>query len=98
VKSISPIPAKKISEYVHGILVIENFNIVKPFVLPLYANGSPTLLFQTVKGEIKGSSNHLTLFGQTVFPDTLTIKENFTFKEIIPDMIRDYQNCTDNKK
>ena len=25
------------------------------------------------------------------------IKENFTFKEIIPDMIRDYQNCTDNK-
>ena len=77
-KSISPIPAKKISEYVHGILVIENFYIVKPFVLPLYANGSPTLLFQTVKGEIKESSNHFTLFGQTVFPDTLTIKENFT--------------------
>ena len=25
------------------------------------------------------------------------IKENFTFKEIIPDMIRDYQNSTDNR-
>lgn len=60
------------------ILVIENFQVTNPFVLPLYANGSPTLLFQTAKGQIKGNSNNLTLFGQTVFPETLTIEDNFT--------------------
>lgn len=73
-----PIPNEKISEYVQNILVIENFQVTNPFVLPLYANGSPTLLFQTAKGEIKGNSNNLTLFGQTVFPETLKIKEDFT--------------------
>src|SRR5690348_5587608 len=77
-RSATSIPRKKISDYVHGILVIENFHVANPFVLPLYANGSPTLLFQTAKGEINGSSNYLTLFGQTVFPETLTVKENFT--------------------
>ena len=77
-KSLTLIPSEKIADYVHGILVIENYNVTNPFVLPLYANGSPTLLFQTAKGEIKSSSNNLTLFGQTVFPETLTIKENFT--------------------
>lgn len=77
-KSSSPIPAEKISSYVHGILVIENSNVSNPFVLPLYANGSPTLLFLTAKGKINGNWNNLTLFGQTVFPETLTVKENFT--------------------
>lgn len=38
----------------------------------------PTLLFQTAKGQIGNSTNYLTLFGQTVFPDTLTIGEDFT--------------------
>lgn len=61
----------------HSILVIENSHVTKPFVLPLYANGSPTLLFQTAEGKISGNWNHLTLFGQTVFPETLTLKENF---------------------
>lgn len=74
----NPIPSEKISEYVHGILVIENYNVTNPFILPLYANGSPTLLFQTAKGKIKGNTNNLTLFGQTVFPETLTIEDNFT--------------------
>jgi len=73
-----PIPSAKIADYVHEILVIENFHVIDPFVLPLYANGSPTLLFQTAKGKINGNWNNLTLFGQTVFPDTLTIRENFT--------------------
>ena len=73
-----PIPSAKITDYVHEILVIENFHVINPFILPLYANGSPTLLFQTAKGKINGNWNNLTLFGQTVFPDTLTIKENFT--------------------
>ena len=77
-RSLTPIPALKICGYVREILVIENFHVTNPFVLPLYANGAPTLLFHTAKGEINNSSNNLTLFGQTVFPDTLTIKENFT--------------------
>jgi AraC-like DNA-binding protein len=77
-KVYNPIPGNKISDFVHSILVIENLKVINPFVLPLYANGSPTLLFQTAKGQIKGNSNNLTLFGQTVFPETLTIKENFT--------------------
>lgn len=71
-------PADKISEYVQEILVLENHWAMTPFVLPLFANGTPTLLFQTAKGQIKNSSNYLTLFGQTVFPDTLTVNGNFT--------------------
>lgn len=77
-KSSNPIPSRKISEYVHGILVLEHSQVTTPFVLPLYANGSPTLLFQTAKGNIGGSANNLTLFGQTVLPETLTVAENFT--------------------
>jgi AraC-like DNA-binding protein len=71
------IPNAKIADYVQWILVIENFEVTTPFVLPLYANASPTLLFQTAKGQIKSNVNHLTLFGQTVFPETLTIRDNF---------------------
>ena len=71
-------PADKISEYVQEILVLENHWAMTPFVLPLFANGMPTLLFQTAKGQIKNNSNYLTLFGQTVFPGTLTINDNFT--------------------
>jgi len=71
-------PADKISEYVQEILVLESHWTMTPFVLPLFANGMPTLLFQTAKGQIKNDSNYLTLFGQTVFPDTLTLNDNFT--------------------
>jgi AraC-like DNA-binding protein len=71
-------PAASIAEYVQEILLIEDFRVSTPFVLPLFANGRPTLLFQTAKGQIGTSTNNLTLFGQTVFPDTLTIKEDFT--------------------
>lgn len=74
----NPIPNEKIADYVQDILVIENFEVTHPFVLPLYANGTPTLLFQTAKGKLKDGLNNLTLFGQTVIPDTLTINENFT--------------------
>lgn len=77
-RSLMPVPSAKIADYVHEILVIENLHVTNSFVLPLYANGSPTLLFQTSKAKINGNWNNLTLFGQTVFPDTLTIKENFT--------------------
>jgi AraC-like DNA-binding protein len=77
-KVSSHTPKEKISEFVEDILVIENYNVTNPFVLPLFANSKPTLLFQTVKGKIKNSSNHLTLFGQTILPDQITIIENFT--------------------
>ena len=72
------LPGEKISNYVDRILVIEEVLVTNPFTLPLYANGAPTLLFQTARGNIKNNSNHLTLFGQTVFPETLTIHDNFT--------------------
>lgn len=71
-------PAPGIADYVQEILVLEHYRITTPFVLPLFANGMPTLLFQTAKGQIGNATNNLTLFGQTVFPDTLTIKEDFT--------------------
>lgn len=75
---LHPIIANRVSEYVKGILVIENYQNIKPFTLPIFANGTPTLVFQTAKGKIKNQSNHLTLFGQTVLPDQLFIKGEFT--------------------
>jgi AraC-like DNA-binding protein len=77
-KVSNPLPCEKVSSYVERILVIEDTLVTNPFTLPLYANGAPTLLFQTARGTIKNNSNNLTLFGQTVFPETLTIRDNFT--------------------
>lgn len=77
-KVLYPIPTEKIADFVEDILVIEDYNVKSSYVLPLFANGKPTLLFQTAKGKIKGSSNHLTLFGQTVLPDQISFTENFT--------------------
>jgi AraC-like DNA-binding protein len=77
-KVLYPKPSNQIADYVEDILVMEDCKVTTPFTLPLFANGKPTLLFQTAKGQIKNNSNYLTLFGQTIFPDTLTIKENFT--------------------
>lgn len=73
-----PTPADKVSEYVQGIFVVENHHLKAPFYLPLFANGTPTLLFQTSKGQIKNNASHLLLLGQTILPDTLLIKDNFT--------------------
>ena len=77
-KVLHPIIADRVSAYVKGILVIENYQNIKPFTLPIFANGTPTLVFQTAKGKIKNQSNHLTLFGQTVLPDQLFVKGEFT--------------------
>jgi AraC-like DNA-binding protein len=72
------IPSQKIAEYVDRILVIEHDIVLRPFILPLYANGVPTLLFKSKKGKLGDSdSNHLTLFGQTISPESLTLTENF---------------------
>ncbi|AKD53853.1 AraC family transcriptional regulator [Spirosoma radiotolerans] len=73
-----PLPPAHLTEFVQRILVIENVRVVTPFKLPLYANGTPTLVFQTAKGQIKGYSTHLTLFGQTVRPETLSLQNDFT--------------------
>jgi AraC-like DNA-binding protein len=79
VKVRNIIPAGKIAEYVDRILVIENKQITSPYILPLYANGVPTILFRSVRGKLlNDNSSHLTLFGQTVLPESLTIPEGFT--------------------
>src|SRR6188508_502612 len=71
-------PTDKLSEFVQDILVIENYHVTIPFCLPLFANGTPTLLFHTAQGQFKKNSGYLTLFGQTILPDKLQIKDNFT--------------------
>jgi AraC-like DNA-binding protein len=71
-------PSDKIAEYVQEILVLENEGSTMPFELNLFANGTPTLLFQTAKGRIKNNSNYLTLFGQTIAPEKLSIIGCFT--------------------
>ena len=78
-KAVNIIPTQKIAAHVDRILVVESSPITTPFVLPLYANGVPTVLFKSVKGKLgKDNSNHLLLFGQTVFPESLTLPEAFT--------------------
>ena len=76
-KVIRPKPTGRVSEYVSEILVIEKSHLTDPFILPLYANGKPTLLFHSAKGQIKNSSRYLTLFGQTVLPETLSLNDDF---------------------
>ena len=71
-------PTVKVSEYIQDILIIENYQVTIPFCLPLFANGTPTLLFHTAQGQLKNGSGYLTLFGQTIFPDKLQLKDNFT--------------------
>ena len=77
-ESSHPIPGTRIAEFVQGMLVLEDHSLIKPLALPLFANGTPTLLFLTTRGKISNGSHYLTLFGQTVFPDTLTLEENYT--------------------
>jgi AraC-like DNA-binding protein len=73
------IPGHRIAKYVERILVIESDQTITPFLLPLFANGSPTLVFNSVKGIIKNNrTTNLTLFGQTILPETLAFTEQFT--------------------
>ncbi len=72
------LPNPKIAGHVDRILVIENDGLLSPFVLPLYANGVPTLLFTSVKGKTGNCCHYLTLFGQTVSPESLTLDADFT--------------------
>lgn len=78
-KVITPIPKPQVSDYVERILVIENFTVTTPFTLPLFANGTPTLLFLSTRATLNNNAtNYLTLFGQTVFPESLLINNDFT--------------------
>lgn len=71
-------PSHRVVEYVERILVIENDQATAPTALPLYANGVPTLLFQSVKGTIGNhQTGHITLFGQTIQPQNLNLNGNF---------------------
>jgi AraC-like DNA-binding protein len=72
-------PQSSISKYVSSILIIENYNQQDDFILPLFANGSPTLVFNTAKATSKNNNiNKLTLYGQTITPSELSIKSHFT--------------------
>ncbi|WP_426587269.1 DUF6597 domain-containing transcriptional factor [Mucilaginibacter sp. R-33] len=47
--------------------------------MPLYANGCPTLVFQTALGKrSRSDTGYLNLHGQTIQPETLLIKQPFT--------------------
>lgn len=71
-------PNIRVAEYVERLLVIENSQETGTFSLPLFANGSPTLVFISSMGTMGGkSASALTLFGQTLIPDTLTFTGEF---------------------
>lgn len=71
-------PTEKIASYVERILVIENYGVISPFALPLFANGQPTLLFKSAKATIGNRSvADLILFGQTVVPEALRFTGDF---------------------
>jgi hypothetical protein len=45
------------------------------FVLPLFANGSPTIIFQSSKAYAHNrATNNLMLYGQVIYSKELTIK------------------------
>lgn len=72
------LPPANIAAYVDRILVLEEGQLSTPFILPLYANGVPVLLFKSIKGKIDNlPSEHLTLFGQTVLPEFLSLNDSF---------------------
>ncbi len=78
-KAANILPNQQIAAHVDRILVIESTTITTSFILPLYANGVPTILFKSVKGNLgKDNSGHHLLFGQTVLPESLTLPESFT--------------------
>lgn len=68
-----------LSDYVDSIFVFENSANTNGFCLPLFANGKPTIVFQTTGASKQHQSvGHLTLYGQTVRPDTLHFDTGFT--------------------
>ncbi len=59
-------------------MVLEYRDNRSDFMLPLYANGAPTLIFQNTKGRRNGDAvNHLSLYGQAIAPSNLHIDNHF---------------------
>lgn len=74
----SLLPPAALSSYVRSIMVIEHPQDRDGFVLPLYANGTPTLVFQSTRGQRNGSQvGHISVYGQAVAPTNLFISERF---------------------
>ena len=72
------LPSPRLASLVNGILVIRH-ELAHPFTLPLFANGSPAIVFQTAVAETGTEKvGHLTLYGQTIQPDELLIHGSFT--------------------
>lgn len=72
------LPSPRLASLVNGILVIRH-EVADEFTLPLFANGSPAIVFQTAMAKTgTGKVGHLTLYGQTVRPDELLIRGHFT--------------------
>lgn len=85
-------PSDELAAYVDRILVIEHSENGTPFSLPLFANGTPTLLFISAKGSISGSTAaHLTLFGQTIQPEALSFNGDFV---LVAYFFKPYSLCT----
>ncbi len=79
INTYTVLPPAGIAAYVTVILVIEYRSVTDRFTVPLYANGAPTLVFQTVEGVCAGAgTGYLSLFGQTVQPEQLSIAGPFT--------------------
>jgi AraC-like DNA-binding protein len=73
------LPPSAISDYVSSILLIESPGKTNGFVVPLYANGSPTIIFLSAKATSqRQNAGHLMLYGQTLLPDELLVDEPFT--------------------
>jgi AraC-like DNA-binding protein len=74
------LPPPAIAEHVSSILIIEDSNENHDFAIPLFANGNPTLVFQTAHAENGNRQvGNLTLYGQTIKPGELFIRDSFTF-------------------
>mgnify|MGYP001375902518 CR=1 FL=1 len=74
------LPPPSIAAYVSSILVFDHPGFNKEFTLPLYANGTPTLVFHSTRAVRQQSSvSHLSLYGQWIKPDELRLEPGFQF-------------------
>lgn len=76
IQSLQPPP--ELAAYVNNILVIVQDTPRPDFILPLYANGASTLVFQSVQGQRSSASiGHLSIYGQAIAPSNLQLKDAF---------------------
>src|SRR5258705_2256468 len=80
VQSILPHPS--ISNYVHEIVVLEDYNLPYDMVIPLIAKGYPSIAFQTTGSKLpSGKDNkidNVVLYGQNIKPFELYITGHLT--------------------